>query len=44
MFATAGLLALAVTQLSAAMMPEVEPEPSQSSTRTPRSDTPLATP
>src|SRR5215217_9542976 len=36
MLATAGLTALARTQSSARMMPVVEPEPEQLSTRTPR--------
>jgi hypothetical protein len=44
MLATAGLTALARTQLSAEMIPDVEPEPEQLSTRTPRSWTVLATP
>ena len=44
MFATAGRDAFVRSQLRAAMMPDVEPEPEQLSTRTPRSRTPLATP
>jgi hypothetical protein len=44
MFATAGLTAFARTQSSARMIPDVEPEPLQLSTRTPRSLTDLATP
>ncbi|GAB3811010.1 hypothetical protein GCM10027605_50330 [Micromonospora zhanjiangensis] len=44
MFATAGLTALAVTQLTPATTPEVLPLPEQSSTRTPTSRTALATP
>ncbi len=44
MLATAGLIWLFVTQSTPAITPEVEPEPLQSSTRTPRSMTLLATP
>jgi hypothetical protein len=44
MFATAGLTAFARTQSSARMIPDVEPEPEQFRTRTPRSCTDLATP
>ena len=44
MFATAGFTALRRTQSSAATMPEVEPEPEQLRTRTPRSRTLFATP
>jgi hypothetical protein len=36
MFATAGRAAFVGSQFSAAMMPDVEPEPEQLSTRTPR--------
>ena len=46
MFATAGWPArwFVVTQLIPAMTPDVAPLPEQSSTRTPMSDTPFATP
>src|SRR3954452_5771994 len=44
MFATAGLTALVVTQLTPAMTPALVPLPEQFSTRTPTSLTPLATP
>src|SRR4051794_39859180 len=44
MLATAGWIALVASQLRPAMMPEVEPEPLQSRTRTARSIAPLATP
>ncbi len=43
-FATAGLLALAVTHSTPAMTPDVVPAPRQSSTRTGTSRTALATP
>src|SRR3954462_5902658 len=42
--ATAGFCAFTRTQSIAATIPAVVPEPLQSSTRTPRSETPLATP
>src|SRR3954464_15015173 len=42
--ATAAFCALARTHSIAATIPLVDPAPLQSSTRTPRSDTPLATP
>src|ERR687895_779481 len=44
MFATAGLTWFVRSQLSALMMPEVEPLPEQLSTRRPRSRTAFATP
>src|SRR3954451_14454286 len=44
MFATAGWMAVVASQFRPAMMPEVDPEPLQSSTRTARSSAPLATP
>ena len=44
MLATAGLMALARTQSTPAMMPLIEPLPAQSSTRTPRSAEDLARP
>jgi hypothetical protein len=44
MLATAGLTACAVTQSMPPMIAEYEPEPVQSSTRTPTSLTSLATP
>ena len=44
MFATAGRAAFVRSQFSAAMMPDVEPEPEQLSTRTPRRRALLATP
>ena len=44
MFATAGLSACVRTQSSAVMIPDVEPEPLQLSTRTARSFTFLAMP
>src|SRR5262245_3345316 len=44
MLATAGLMWFAVTQSTPEITPEVEPEPLQSSTRTPRSNELLATP
>ena len=43
-FATAGLMWFCVTQLTPAMTPDVEPEPLQSSTRTPLSSALFATP
>ena len=44
MFATAGLMWLAVTQSTPEMTPEVEPDPEQSSTRTALKSALLATP
>src|SRR4051812_34436917 len=44
MFATAGLTACALTQSTPATMPDDDPEPLQSSTRTATRATPLATP
>jgi hypothetical protein len=44
MFATAGLMWLARTQSTPATMPEIDPDPEQLSTRTPRGRADLATP